>query len=69
MPCLLLIILLASGISSDRTDALIPLLELLAARVSRAYFACSRVLSLAANNAGIRLDARIRDGLQRALVW
>ena len=45
-----------SGVSSDRTGAVIPLLELLAARVSRTYFAASGVLILAANNTGIRLD-------------
>jgi hypothetical protein len=44
------------GISSDRTGVDIPLLELLAARVSRAHFAFSGVRILAANNAGIRLD-------------
>ena len=46
----------SSGISSDRPGAVIPLLELLAARVSRAHFAFSGVRILAANNAGIRLD-------------
>jgi hypothetical protein len=48
----------SSGISSDRAGAVIPLLELLAARVSRAYFASSRAIILAANDTGVRLDGK-----------
>ena len=46
----------SAGISSDRAGAVIPLLELLAARVSRSYFASTGVLILAANDVGIRVD-------------
>jgi hypothetical protein len=49
-----------SGVPSNRAGAVIPLLELLAARVSRAYFASTGVLILAANDAGIRLDGEHR---------
>jgi hypothetical protein len=45
-----------SGISSNRTGVVVSVLELLAARVSRASFAFRGLLILAANDAGIRLD-------------
>jgi hypothetical protein len=45
-----------SGFSSDRITTAIHILKLLATRISRANFACARVLIPAANNSCVRLD-------------
>jgi hypothetical protein len=45
-----------SGISSDRTGAVVPLLELPGPYVPLIYFASAGILILATNDAGIRLD-------------
>jgi hypothetical protein len=49
-----------SGFSSDRTTAVIHILELLATRISRANFASARVLISSAHNSRIRLDGEYR---------
>jgi hypothetical protein len=49
-----------SGFSSDRTTAVIHILELPATRISRANFASARVLVSAAHNSCIRLDGEYR---------
>ena len=46
----------APGISSDRAAVIVPVLELSAARVSRATIASPRVPVLTPDNPGLRLD-------------
>ena len=49
-----------SGVPSDRTLVVVPLLELPAASVSRPVIASARVPVLTSNNIGLRLDGEYR---------